>query len=137
MWVDGDSPSPTGCEAELANTATHEIGHFLGLDHTCWDGTPPRRTDNNGDPVPRCSPAANLEEPVTEATMYNFQECGETKKKTLEESDIGFVCAVYEPLPPPEGGGCQSRPIGAPFGALLLVLALALGLPRRRNQPSL
>ncbi len=91
--VAGDTLGDPQCEAELANTLTHELGHLLGLDHTCWIAGP-RLEDELGNVVPSCtSPTLGAE--ITEATMYNFQSCGETKKATLEADDIAGMCAIY------------------------------------------
>ncbi len=37
MAVDGVTTAQ-GCVSEVQNTFTHEAGHLLGLDHTCWTG---------------------------------------------------------------------------------------------------
>ncbi len=91
--VDGETSGSAQCEADFANTLTHELGHLLGLDHTCWVGGQ-RLLDNNGNTVPSCT-LPTLSEEITEATMYNFQSCGETKKASLEADDIAGMCAIY------------------------------------------
>lgn len=132
----GDGPN-----ADLANTLAHEVGHMMGLDHTCWDGsvsTPP--TDNDGNPVPNCFPAAALPASVTESTMYNFQSPAETKKATLEPDDIAGVCAIYpiadDPMeckraPTGGGGGCAVGRRGPDEGVLILLIG-CVPLVRRR-----
>ena len=92
--VDGQTSGTAACEADLANTMTHEVGHFLGLDHTCWIGNGPRLDDGEGNQVPSCT-SPTLSDSITEATMYNFQSCGETKKATLEADDLAGMCAIY------------------------------------------
>ncbi len=67
----------------MQNTLTHELGHLMGLEHPCRVGADPPRTDGNGVQVPMCGAALN-DAQITEATMFNFQDCGETKKETLE-----------------------------------------------------
>lgn len=52
---------------DLRSIITHEIGHFIGLDHT----------------------------PDTEATMYAGYDEGETKQRTLEADDVAAACAAY------------------------------------------
>ena len=91
--VGGQSSGTSSCQADFANTLTHEIGHFLGLDHTCWIGGR-RLQDDQGNTVPSCT-SPTLGDEITEATMYNFQSCGETKKATLEPDDLAGMCAIY------------------------------------------
>ncbi len=52
---------------DLRNTLTHEVGHFLGLDHTS----------------------------VSDATMFASAPVGERKKASLHEDDRKGVCALY------------------------------------------
>ena len=46
---------------DLQNALTHEMGHLIGLDHTCWSGPTsgmPDPLDNIGNPVPECNAAS-------------------------------------------------------------------------------
>jgi len=87
---------------DLANTATHEIGHVLGIDHS----------------------------EVMGSTMFASAPLGETSKRTLSSDDIDAVCTIYpigEPANvcehayglrrPDDGdggcGGCASSGTGA------------------------
>lgn len=134
---DGETLGTESCLSELRNTLTHELGHLLGLEHTCRTPTDPPRVDGDGNSVPSCSNATTEQQ---NATMYNFQECGETKKETLEPDDIAGACAIY-PLaedpgtcePVGDGGGCCSSGNG-PAGPLALVgLVLLTSVWRRRR----
>ena len=146
--VDGSSLG-TGTLADVQNTLTHELGHLLGLDHTCWDreGDPP--LDGDGARVPLCRPSAALSSEVVGATMYNFQMAGETSKRSIEDDDVRGGCALYpiasdpatcEPVSAPGGGGCgcvvasratRGRGHGLLLG-LLGVLGMACLVARRR-----
>ncbi len=53
---------------DLQNTLTHEVGHFLGLDHP---------------------------ENAPQSTMNGTAPPGEIKKRSLEDDDIDGICAVY------------------------------------------
>jgi hypothetical protein len=145
--ADGATSGTQDCEADLANTLTHEIGHFIGLDHTCWTGGP-RLLDNTGNTVPACS-GAGLSPAITEATMYNFQSCGETLKSTLTADDVAGFCEIYPTATTPttckraniEPAGCCSivgpaRPNKRLWrGALLLLALAALALAQTRRRP--
>lgn len=64
---------------DFMNTLTHELGHFIGLDHS-------------------------LDE---ESTMYFSAPLGEVDKRTLSEDDEAGFCAIYEAcVPQDECGFC-------------------------------
>jgi hypothetical protein len=67
----------TGGQTDLQNTVTHEVGHFVGFDHT----------DKTGSTLPF--------ECATTATMSKSSSLGETSKRTLSPSDIMGMCFVY------------------------------------------
>lgn len=54
---------------DLENTMVHEVGHFVGMDHSL----------------------------VPNATMFASAELGETMKRTLAIDDIDGICASYPP----------------------------------------
>ncbi len=145
LSVNGQTTSMAGCKAELQNTLTHELGHLLGLEHPCRVGDDPPRIDHTGAAVPLCS-AVMTDRDITEATMFNFQDCGETKKETLDPDDINAICAIY-PIDQDPGTcdrvisrpGCCSASDGGsvPLGAVLGALGFgALVLRRRRPRAS-
>ncbi|MCR4314757.1 MAG: matrixin family metalloprotease [Planctomycetes bacterium] len=65
----GANPEPRGTvgRADIENIATHEIGHFIGFDHTF----------------------------IGKGTMYASSDTGFISLRTLEADDVGLVSAVY------------------------------------------
>jgi MYXO-CTERM domain-containing protein len=129
---------------DLQNAVTHEMGHLIGLDHTCaLTGIPP--LDHTGAQIPDCSVASPS---VLETTMFPSANPGDIDKRTLAPDDQLAVCDIYpvaqDPLvcmpeaPPSEG--CSSCAVGparsaaAGGGGLLLAAALlAIRMRRRRR----
>jgi MYXO-CTERM domain-containing protein len=152
-----DSRIATGCETtcvtlgdgssmiqDLQNTLTHELGHVIGLDHTCWqfDGEP-APLDGAGKPVPSCNGALTAE--VRDATMFTYQDATEIKKRTPEADDIAGVCAVYPTAADPmiydevdvdlsEGCGCRAGTRGDARAAPWLVAIAGAWWWRRRRR---
>lgn len=143
--VNGQSDGRDGCLADLANTLTHEAGHLMGLDHTCRAPAEPERVDDQGNVVPSCSDG-NLPVSITDATMYNYQDCGETIKSTPAADDINAVCGIYPLASDP--GECKPAQISKDRGFCAIsqpgshnagagawtLLAMALGLCLRRRR---
>jgi len=138
--ADGQSNGQPTCLSDLSNTLTHELGHVIGFDHTCLVPSDPPKVDGDGNVVPLCTETTDPE--IIEATMYNFQDCGETKKATLSDTDIAGACAAYPILDDPavcepvgvQGGCCSSGGGGAAAaGPVLLTVLLAAGGRRRRS----
>jgi hypothetical protein len=132
----------SGSMSELQNTLTHELGHLHGLEHPCLASGDPQRVDNLGNPVPQCVFVTDTR--ITEATMYNFQDPGETKKETLSPDDIAAICEVYPTNKDPgicdavglSSAGCCSvseRAWDRPDLNLLLAGSTVLVLLRRRK----
>ncbi len=134
--LNGQTTGTSSCLSDIRNTLTHELGHLQGLEHPCLASGDPDRIDGEGNPVPTCG-AANAT--IQEATMYNFQECGETKKADLTPDDIAGICAIYPLSEDPGvcegvgggGGGCTAS--GQSPSLMLLGVGVALLAGRRRK----
>jgi uncharacterized protein (TIGR03382 family) len=136
--VNGQTASTQVCHAELQNTLTHELGHLHGLAHTCQTAVDPPNVDNHGNPVPLCT--QTTDPMIINATMYPFQDCGETKKEALQPDDISAMCTVYPTAsdpksckrvsPPGVGCGCAG---GRGGGGTLVLGAAVVGLALRRK----
>jgi hypothetical protein len=139
---------------DFFGAVTHEFGHVIGLDHTCYipgtrtDGTPiPRPRDNSGNLVPYCT--ADNPPLITQATMYVSvaTPSAEVELRSLSPDDVQGVCEIYPFSPdlryvPPSGsdptsrsGGCtyaaQPGP-GSSIACVLVIFAMATVGRRRR-----
>ena len=145
QWADVVADPQYAADMDLQNALTHEFGHLIGLDHTCWDpatsSTGVAPLDNTGAPVPDCSHASAE---VAATTMYPSATPGDIEKRDLAADDQNALCTIYnanDPPPPPgtdATGGCSGCAAGGTFdpGALGLGTALAalLGLRRRARR---
>lgn len=140
--LDGQTLGMESCLSELKNTLTHELGHLLGLEHTCLASGDPPRIDDKGNPVPSCNSA--MQQNITaiiDATMFNYQSCGERSKESVSSDDIAAVCGIYpsaedpgtcEPVGDPSGC-CNTGGAAPPLGSTLLGLLVLARFWRRRR----
>jgi hypothetical protein len=157
-WVDFVGQPESYQSHDFQGAITHELGHVLGLDHTCYipaylkDGTPvPRPVDNTGNPIPNCG--SDNPPLITDATMYVSvsSPATEVSLRSLSPDDVQGVCDIYpfspsfvcgtpptsDPNTPSSGSsGCSLAASRGP-GSVAVVLALvglAMHLRRRRRR---
>ncbi|HEX2656678.1 MAG TPA: hypothetical protein VHU40_00335 [Polyangia bacterium] len=127
-WADLSITDDPGLQ-DLQNALTHELGHFIGLDHTCLlaplvdptTGQPIEPVDNTGAKVPLCTPDLPLT--IRGATMFPSAQPGDVSKRSLSADDRMGLCQIYPKGTTPEqcgvgssGGACAIAPDDAPTG---------------------
>jgi hypothetical protein len=110
MWADLDVTTVNGGYHDLQNALTHEMGHFIGLDHTCGPAAATvGEVDDQGQPVPDCSDATLAE---MDATMYPSAQAGDLSKRTLSPDDVNGLCSIYPLGTTPATCGNTTSPSG-------------------------
>jgi hypothetical protein len=109
--------------ADIQNTATHEFGHTLGLDHTAY-------------PIfDACDPGCPASMTTyTHSTMYTEAPAGDLCKRCVDRGSRQAICDIYPKGKSaldcvPTKGGCSAAPAG-PIIALAL-LGIRILAPRR------
>jgi hypothetical protein len=80
-WATDEEIDSGNCSNQhsMQSTATHEIGHLMGLGHSCEEGE------------------ACTELPKTEATMFWSAGACDSQRSKINEDDIDGVTAIYGP----------------------------------------
>jgi MYXO-CTERM domain-containing protein len=145
VWADVTMDMTRG-KQDLQNALTHEMGHLIGLDHTCYlpGSSLPRPIDNAGNPVPNCDMAPP---DVQATTMFASAEAGDISKRTLAPDDQQAVCDIYpvaaDPMscPPPgpqstpqTGCTCDLAGAGGASGSTWVLAAAGMVLLRARRR---
>jgi hypothetical protein len=82
---------------DLQTTLTHEFGHFLGLDHTCWvpGSSALQPNDDKGNPVPICGSGSPEEQAILNTVMYNMADPDSIVKRALSSDEVRAMCDIY------------------------------------------
>ena len=96
---------------DVQNALTHEMGHFIGLDHPCYLGQAPDPLplDDTGAPTVNCRDAPAS---VRAATMFPSSTPGDLGLRTLSPDDFAAVCDIYALGRDPHDYSLPANPAG-------------------------
>lgn len=125
----------TATTYDLESVVTHELGHVLGLDHSCLTERGEHRVDPAGRPVPSCS-TYSLDDLTAEATMYPWVSEGDVHQRKPGLDELQAMCLIYRNHPKQCKSatlvaGCSASKHGSWAGAFVCCALVVLLLRRR------
>lgn len=127
------NPELAGTVVDFQNTVTHELGHVIGLAHTCRlpSDTATPLVDSHGSSQLECADPA-VPATVTDATMYPAVGLSDVERRTLSPDDTQAACDIYPgtrsacEAPTPSQGYSMVRTPNEGAGGLFVTLAVLL-----------
>ena len=121
--IDQGASEGRGRLPNLQTTITHEIGHLLGLGHTCDDGSALRPMESDGTRAPRCigGDTSRIER-AKSTLMYPEPLRGDGEiRDRLSPDEVRVACEIY----PVGCGGCRVQEARAGVAAIAAVAFFA------------